>query len=132
MSDEGKAIGAMLVRRPPGLRFKPKEMTLLLDYKTEGGNTRISYLKTLFRFNCDWRRRLFATEFTAVAEMVVTNRRERGEVTKISRAEAFGSSSSLADKASFYSDPDFWKDYNIIEPTVGLEQAVGRLKFTGN
>ncbi len=132
ISDEGKAIGAMLVRRPPGLRFKPKEMTLLLDYKTEGGKTRISYLKTLFRFNCDWRRRLFATEFTAVAEMVVTNRRERGEVTKISRAEAFGSSSSLADKASFYSDPDFWKDYNIIEPTVGLEQAVGRLKVTGN
>ena len=31
-----------------------------------------------------------------------------------------------------YADPDFWKDYNIIEPTVGLEQAVGRLKVTGN
>ena len=130
MSDETKATRAMLVKRPPGIRFKPKEMSLLLDYKTEGGKTRISYLKTQFRFNCDWRKRLFATEFTAVAEMVVTNRRERGEVAKINRSEAFSSSSSLADKTAFYSDPDFWKDYNIIEPTVGLEQAVGRLKAT--
>ncbi|MBO4671730.1 MAG: carboxypeptidase-like regulatory domain-containing protein [Bacteroidales bacterium] len=130
VSDEAKATQAMLVKRPLGIRFKPKEMLLVLDYKTEGGKSRISYLKTQFRFNCDWRKRLLATEFTAVSEMVVTNRRSRDEVEKISRAEAFDARTSLADKTSFYSDPDFWKDYNIIEPTVGLEQAVGRLKAT--
>ena len=128
MTDEFKATQAMLIRRPPGIRFKPKEMSLLLDYKTEAGKSRLSYLKTQFRFNCDWRKRLLATEFTAVAEMVVTNRRDRSEVTKISRSEAFDSRSSLSDMTGYYADPDFWKDYNIIEPTVGLEQAVSRLK----
>lgn len=129
-SDEYKATQAMLVKRPVGIRFKPKEMSLLLDYKTEDGRSRLSYLKTQFRFNCDWRKRLLATEFTVVAEMVVTNRRPRSEVAKISRTEAFDSHATLADMTGYYADPDFWKDYNIIEPTVGLEQAVSRLKAT--
>jgi len=127
VSDEEKATRAMLVKKPAGLRFKPKEMTLLLDYKREDGKSRLSYLKVLYRFNCDWRKKLWATEFTAVSEMVVTHRHARGEVVPIQRAEAFRSSESLSDKARYFADPDFWKAYNIIEPTLSLEKAVGRL-----
>ena len=128
MSDELKATRAMLVKRPAGIRFKPKEMSLPINYKTEGGKSRQSYLKTVFRFDCDWRKRLFATDFTVVAESVVTNRFNGPDLPKIPRKEAFGERASLSDLTSVYSDPDFWQDYNIIEPTVGLEHAVGRLK----
>jgi len=128
MSDPRKATRAMLVREPRGLHFRPKEMSLLLNYTTDGGKTRLSYLRTRFRFNCDWRKKLIATDYTAVAEMVVTNRHEGGRELQIPREEAFKSSESLADKTSFYIDPDFWADYNIIEPSVSLEHAIGRLK----
>ena len=130
MSDPVKAVDRMLVRRPVGLRFRPKEMSLTLNYSREDGKTRLSYLKTVFRFNCDWKKKLFATEFTAVAEMVVTKRHTGAEVVQIPRSEAFSHHQALADKTEYYSDPDFWKDYNIIEPTVGLEHAVARLKAT--
>lgn len=130
MSDPVKAVDRMLVRRPVGLRFRPKEMSLTLNYSREDGKTRLSYLKTVFRFNCDWKKKLFATEFTAVAEMVVTKRHTGAEVVQIPRSEAFSHHHALADKTEYYSDPDFWKDYNIIEPTVGLEHAVARLKAT--
>ena len=128
VTDKDKATRAMLVKRPTGLRFKPKEMSLLLNYKMEEGKSRLSYLKTVFRFDCDWKRRLLATDFTVVAEMVVTKRYDSSEVTKIPRSEAFSDRESLSDKTKEYLDPDFWKDYNIIEPTVGLEHAVNRLK----
>lgn len=128
ISNPVKATEAMLVRKPVGIRFKPKEMSLLLHYRTEEGKTRLAYQRTVFRFNCDWRRKLFATEFTAVAEMVVTNRHQTGSAEPILRNEAFKSSESLADKAYFYDDSDFWKDYNIIEPTESLEHAISRLK----
>ena len=32
------------------------------------------------------------------------------------------------DKAPLFQDPDFWKDYNIIEPSESLEHAVARLR----
>ena len=128
MSDPDKATRSMLISKPMDIRFRPKEMSLLLNYKREDGKSRLSYARTVFRFNCDARKRLFHTEFTAIAEMVVTNRYTGEEVVQIDRKEAFRSNDILADKTKAYFDPDFWKDYNIIEPTESLENAIGRLK----
>jgi hypothetical protein len=72
MKDRNKATQMMLVKKPMGVRFRPKELSLLVDFRQDNDVTRISYIRTLFRFNCDWRRRLFATSFTACCEMVVT------------------------------------------------------------
>ncbi len=128
VSDPAKATNAMLINKPMDIRFRPKEMSLQLNYKREDGKSRLSYVRTVFRFNCDSRRRLFNTEFTAIAEMVVTNRYMGEAVEPIDRKEAFRSSETLADKTQAYFDPDFWKDYNIIEPTESLENAIDRLK----
>ena len=128
MSDPDKATRVMLVRKPSDIRFRPKEMTLLLNYKREDGKSRLSYVRTLFRFDCDARKRLWRTEFTAVAEMVVTNRYNGAAVVPIDRKESFRSNDILAEKTRMYADPDFWKDYNIIEPTESLEHAIDRLK----
>lgn len=128
VSDQTKATHAMLISKPMDIRFRPKEMSLLLNYKREDGKSRLSYARTVFRFNCDARKRLFNTEFTVIAEMVVTNRYPSADVAPIDRKEAFHSNEILADKTQTYFDPDFWKDYNIIEPTESLENAIGRLK----
>ncbi len=128
VSDPAKATRSMLVRKPAGLRFKPREMSLQLNYKPEGGKYRLSYLKTVFRFGCDWKKRLFATDYSVVAEAVATNRYTGEEALKIPRKEALDGRESLSDISGRFNDPDFWKDYNIIEPTVGLENAVNRLK----
>lgn len=127
ISNEAKATKTMLVRKPLGVRFRPREMSLRVDYAYDGSLSRISYVRTRFRFNCDWRKKLFRTAFTAVNEMVVTDRCA-GEARPIDRRESFRSNATLFDTAQYYSDPDFWKDYNIIEPTTSLEHAIDRLK----
>lgn len=128
MSNQLLATKAMLIKEPTGLRFRPKEMSLVLNYDSDGEKSRLSYLRTCFRFNCDWRRKLFATDYTAIAEMVVTNRHEGGKEMQIPQNEAFKSRDALADKTGYYLDPDFWAAYNIIEPSTSLEHAIGRLK----
>lgn len=127
VSDPLKATDAMLIRKPAGLRFRPRELNLVLNYSYDGKISRLSYVRTVFRFNCDWKKRFFRTVFSAISEMVVTNRYE-GAAQPIDRTEAFKSRDSLSDQAEYYFDPDFWKAYNIIEPTTSLEHAIGRLK----
>lgn len=126
MSDRLKATEMMLIKKPLGVRFRPKELSLLIDYRLEDGVTRISYIRTLFRFNCDWRRKLFATAFTACCEMVVT-----GQDATIGRPirgrESFDQRDAFYDKVDYFLDPVFWQDYNIIEPTVSLNRAIARL-----
>lgn len=126
MSDREKATRCMLIRKPAGVRFRPKEMSLLIDYKQgEDGVTRMSYIRNVFRFNCDWRRRLLATSFTATCEMVVTNR--SNDVHPIKGRQTFDSRDLFFDRVDYFRDAHFWEDYNIIEPTESLDKAVNRL-----
>ncbi len=126
VSDRRKATNFMLVRKPAGVRFRPRELSYLIDYRLEDGVMRLSYLRTTFRFNCDWKRRLFATSYTVSCEMVVTDRTSEN-VKRIRGRDSFDTSDAFYDKVEYFRDPDFWEDYNIIEPTETLDRAVGRL-----
>ena len=120
----------MLVHKPAGLRFRPKELTVTIVYNTdEQGRARMSYVRNEMRFTCDWKRRLFASPFTTVSEMVVTDVKQRGDSVKRPRGRSsFGLKERFYDRVEYFDDPDFWADYNIIEPTESLENAIGKLK----
>ena len=126
MSDREKATDYMLVRKPNGVRFRPKELTTLIDYKLENGISRISYFRNTFRFNCDWKRRLFATSFSAVCEMVVTDRSST-DARPIRGRDSFDSRDAFYDRVDYFRDPDVWENYNILEPTESLDKAIDRL-----
>ncbi len=127
MNDRQKATEAMLVRKPLGVRFRPRELSLLVDYRQgSDGVMRLSYMRTTFRFNCDWKRRLFATSFTATCELAVTSTTDR-DVQPIRGRDSFDQRDAFFDKVDYFRDPAFWQDYNIIEPTESLDKAVLRL-----
>ena len=126
MSDAAKATRMMVVRKPLSLRLSPRELSIVISYRLKDGQSRLEYFRSTMRFNCDWKKRLFATAYAVVNELVVTDLRE--PAVPIPRAEAFRSVDYLIEKAAEFQDPDFWKDYNIIEPSESLEHAIGRLR----
>ena len=126
VSDRGKATQMVLVHKPATLRFTPEEVSYVLNYRQVDGKARLEYLRSTMRFRCDWKKRLFKTHYTAVNELVVTDLRE--PAVPIPRQQRFLSKDILSDKAAEFQDPDFWKDYNIIEPTESLEHAIDRLR----
>lgn len=128
--DWRSASDYMLVKKPFGLRFRPKELAVTVVYETDAqGITRMSYVRNEMRFNCDWKRRLFAAPFTTVSELVVTDRQQQGDDVKRPRGrDSFGIRERFYDKVEYFDDPDFWADYNIIAPTESLEHAIGKLK----
>ena len=130
MRDWRTASNYMLVHKPFGLRFRPRELTITIVYNTdEQGIAHMSYVRNEMRFNCDWKRRLFASPFTTVCEMVVTDRQQKGDGIKRPRGRSsFGLRDRFYDKVEYFDDPDFWADYNIIEPTESLENAIDKLK----
>ena len=127
MQDKSKATTAILYKKPLGLRFKPQELSYLVTYKDVDGKTYLNYISNTIRFKCDWKRKLFSTNYTILSEMVVTDGKESGANT-IPYKMAFKQNQSLSDKVSNFADEDFWGSYNIIEPTESLEHAVNKLK----
>jgi hypothetical protein len=103
--------------------------TTIVYHTDQQGITRIHYIRNEMRFNCDWKRRLFARTFTTVSEMVVTDRLEHGKAVRRPQGRSsFGVKERFYDKVAYFDDPHFWADYNIIEPTESLENSIGKLK----
>lgn len=126
MDDRNKATQAILKKKPFGLRFRPLEVAYLVDYKNKNGVTYLSYIRNGVRFKCDWKRKLFSTNYTIISEMVVTDGKE--DTAGIPYKMAFKETQSLSDKVESFMDEDFWGAYNIIEPTESLDSAVNKLK----
>jgi endonuclease YncB( thermonuclease family) len=98
----------------------------LVTYKQREGKTHLNYIRNEIQFKCDWKRRLFSTNYAIVAETVITG----GTTVNAERIQnklAFRDSQSLSDKVQDFYDNSFWENYNIIEPEESLENAVSRL-----
>ena len=128
MSDRDKVTSYMLRKKPAGLRFRPTSISYLVTYRQDGERYYLNYVRAELKFNCDWKRKLFATSYTVVSEIVMTNREDAPATGNIPYRESFMKSQVLSDKVQDFYDEKFWEDYNIIEPTESLEYAVKRLK----
>ena len=128
MSDTDKVTAMILRKKPIGLRFAPRELSVYIDYKTDDGVTRINYIRNVIRFRCDWKRKLFKSNFTVTAEMVVTDRKEDEGIRPIKVRDTFNRRDNFYDKVIYFNDPHFWGRENIIEPTEDLLEGIEKIK----
>lgn len=125
-SDRQKATKVMLARKPFGMRFRPRALQTVVNYYYDGQYSDISYIRTTYNFDCDWKKRGFAVHYEAVSEMLMTD--HHPAVERPSRRNSFRRYDMLDKRVSDFDDPDFWEDYNILQPSESLENAVKKLK----
>jgi hypothetical protein len=128
MRSPAKVTAMILRKKPFSLRFTPHELSLTADYTTDGGVTRLNYIRNVIRFRCDWKRRLFKSNFNIVSEMVVTDRQEGTDIRPIRVRDSFFRHDNFYDKVIYFNDPDFWGSENIIEPTEDLLKGIDKIK----
>ena len=126
MSDRENAIRFMLERKPFGVRFRPREFNITIDYRYDNaGRLFLGYIRTDISFKCDWKRKLFSSPYHVISEMVVTDLQTEN-VKPVRGRQVFLSHESLYDRVEFFNDSTFWQQYNIIEPTESLEKGIER------
>ncbi|MBO6030240.1 MAG: carboxypeptidase-like regulatory domain-containing protein [Prevotella sp.] len=128
MNDTDKVTQMILRKKPSGLRFTPHELSIYIDYKTDDGVTRINYIRNVIRFRCDWKRKLFKSNYTVTSEMVVTDRQEGKDLKPIRNRDTFNRKDNFYDKVVYFEDPSFWGKDNIIEPTEDLLKGIEKIK----
>lgn len=127
LSDRVKAANTILQKKPFGMRFRPLNVTYLVTYRQQNGKTYLNYIRNDVRFKCDWKKRLFSSIYTTTSEVVMVDR-DDAPVSGIKSRHSFKHSQVFYDVVDEYWNPDYWKDYNIIEPTESLESAVEKLR----
>ncbi|MEM9142541.1 MAG: carboxypeptidase-like regulatory domain-containing protein [Bacteroidota bacterium] len=128
ITDREMASRMFVRKKPANAKVWPNEVAYRVDYREKNGKWYYGYSNVLLEFKVDWDKRLFNSVYSMTCEMAVTDW-ERNLSSQFPKSkERIRSSIILAEAASGFSDPDFWGEYNIIEPEKSIESAIKKIQ----
>lgn len=127
VENKDEAVKLFLRKKPRMVRVEPEEASYRVDYKsTPDGKWYYSYSNVQLAFRVKWRKKLFSSIYTLNIEMAVTDW-TNNFTTSLNKDNRLKPTVILSDEASGFSDPEFWGEYNIIEPEKSIESAIKKI-----
>jgi len=126
VSDKAAAQSIFIRKKPLGMEVTPELVSYRTKYREQDGKWYFTYSRAEVKFKVDWKKKLFNTYYTTMSEMAITDRTAE-EVIKFAGKEKLKYTDVFSERVSAFTDPDFWGDYNVIEPDQSIESAIRRL-----
>jgi len=123
-----KASRIFIVKKPKHAKVYPIEATYHIDYREKDGKWYYGYSRIQLGFKIDWNKKLFNTVYHTTIEMAVTNWEQNLTKKLIKPRGRLRPSVIMSEKSSGFSDPEFWGEYNVIEPEKPIESAIKKIQ----
>ncbi len=128
ITDRDLASRLFVRKKPWNARVYPEEVAYRVDYREKNGKWYYGYSNAVLEFKINWDKKLFNSVYSMTCEMAVTNWEQNPELSEPRYRDRLKSTMILSDEASGFSDPDFWGEYNIIEPEKSIESAIRKIQ----
>ena len=128
IEDEVAASRVFVVKKPSRAKVTPIHTQYQVDYRVKDGKWYYGYSRIELGFKVNWDRKLFNSIYYSTIEMAITDWEKITDQTEIDRKERLRRSIILSDEANGFSDPEFWGEYNVIEPEKSIESAIKKIQ----
>ncbi|WP_318312412.1 carboxypeptidase-like regulatory domain-containing protein [Flagellimonas crocea] len=128
ITDRNMAAQLFVRKKPAKVDVWPTEVSYRVDYREKDGKWFYGYSSVFMEFKVDWNDKWFNSQYSMTAEMAITDWEKNMDGDKPRYRERIKKSIILSDEASGFSDPDFWGEYNIIEPEKSIESAIRKIQ----
>lgn len=128
LSNKRKTKNLLVKKKPRNVIVYPLEANYKVDYKAKDDKWYYSYSRLSLRFKVNKKRELFNKVYTLSSEMAVTNWEVNTNNKKIKNRDKLRPTVIITDAISGFSDPNFWGEYNLIEPDKSIESAIDKIK----
>lgn len=127
VSNKQKSKNLLVKRKPRDIIVYPLEANYRVDYKAKAGKWYYSYSNLNLKFKVNKKREIFNKIYTLSSEMAVTDWEITATDKKIKNKDRLRPTVIITDAISGFSDPDFWGEYNLIEPNKSIESAIDKI-----
>ncbi len=117
-----------VIKKPLNARVYPVQADYRVDYTENDGKWYYSYSRVDLGLRINWKRKLFNTTYYATVEMAITDRKLMTDEKSIRYKERMKPSVIISDESNGFSEPDFWGEYNVIEPERSIESAIKKIQ----
>jgi hypothetical protein len=128
LSDKGidLADNELVRKKPIDLKVNVIGAHYLINYRVLDDRWYLNHVRSELTFDCKWPKKLFKSTFVTTLEMAVTDREDE-KVDKFKFRETAKMSDVFADQLTYFTDGDFWGEYNYIKPDESIESAISKL-----
>ncbi|SDF10302.1 carboxypeptidase-like regulatory domain-containing protein [Cellulophaga baltica] len=127
ITDRENAARMFVKRKPAKANVYPTAVAYRVDYREKDNKWYYGYSNVMLEFKINWDDRWFNSVYSMTCEMAVTDW-EKNEGKNLKGKEKLRRNIILSDEALGFSDPDFWGEYNIIEPEKSIESAIKKIQ----
>ena len=128
ITDRRLASQMFVRKKPRNTEVWPTEVSYRVDYREKNGKWYYGYSNVLLEFKINWDKRLFNSVYSLSCEMAVTDWEQNIDNIIPKSKNRIKSSIILGDEAIGFADPNFWGEYNIIEPEKSIESAIKKIQ----
>lgn len=128
LSDVNKASEFFILKKPQGANVVPIESIYYVDFKERDGKWFHSYSRVQLGFKINWDKKLFNSIYYSTIELAITDWEFNTNDTNIKYRDRLKTSVIMTDEASGFSDPEFWGEFNVIEPEKPIETAIKKIQ----
>lgn len=127
VENKAKASSFFVKKKPNRVEITPTEANYKVTYRVKNGKWYYSYSNMLLTFIVDWKGKLFNSKYTLNSEMAITDWDINQQNISSNENKKLRPNSILQEEASGFNDPEFWGEYNIIEPEKSIESAIKKI-----
>lgn len=127
VKDKTKAGLQFTRKKPFGVDIYPTEVRYQINYRQEGGQWIYAYSRGDLTFKLNWDKRIFNTIYNTTFEMAITDWKIQN-IPENQNTQKLKPNVIITDQVLSLADPDFWGEYNIIEPEKSIEAAIRKIQ----
>jgi hypothetical protein len=128
VSNKELASEMFIMKKPFNATVYPTVASYRIDYLERDGKWYYGYSRIELGLKINWKKKLFNTGYHSIIEMAVTDWEVNTEKNPVVPKERMRPSVVISDEATGFSDPDFWGEYNVIEPEKSIETAIKKIQ----
>jgi hypothetical protein len=127
LENNEEATQMFVKKKPLNAKVSTTKAHFVVDYRLIGDKWFYSYSRVDLNMKIDWRKKLFNTYYNSNIEMAATDWTENFDPKIFKTKDRISSNVIIQDEASGFADPQFWGEYNIIEPDKSIENAINKI-----
>lgn len=128
LKNKEEAASLFIVKKPLNARVTPVQASYRVDYVEKNGKWYYNYSRIELALKINWKKKLFTTTYHSTIEMAVTDWTLPDNPRLFRYGEHLKPSVVISDEPIGFKDPEFWGDFNVIEPEKSIESAIKKIK----
>ena len=128
LTNNDEATRIFVRKKPINAKVSTYKAHYLIDYRLNDDLWYYSYSRIDLGLKIDWRKRLLNTYYNSIIEMAATDWSDDMDRRTFRSKDRINPTVVIQNEASGFSDPEFWGEYNIIEPDKSIENAINKIK----